>query len=273
MSERSVGILLIGLVIAGVLGLVLFTGAAGARGPRAGDVDPRVFFGDRPPPAARTIAQLEERVPGAVRPIVPVQRQIALAFRDAAGYLLILLGVAASLVFARGPVLAGYRATHGGWRAHLRLLALGGALLAVVGSALFLMFISMLGVVAGPQTGLGTAVGVASGRGGFVLGPAPLLEVGVTAIAVAIVLVAIVVIVGLAAASWRLGDWIVSLRPLSRLGQGTPPTLIALLGASLVYLVSQLPVIGPVVLVGAVAYALGIVAAARLGPAAAAPVA
>jgi len=261
-SERGIGVVLIAVVVAATLGLLLFVGAAGARTERGGQVDPRVFFGDRPPPAARTIAQIQERVPGAVRPLVPVQRQVAAAFREAAGYLLVLLGVAAALVFARGPVVAGYRASLGGWRTQVRALALGGALLALIVSALFLTFASILGVVA-----VDAPVGPVGARGGFALGPASVLQVGITAVGVAIVLLGIVALVGLAAAAWRVGDAIVSFRPLARIGQVTPPTLIALLGASLVYLVAQLPVIGPIVLIGALAYALGIVAAARLAPA------
>lgn len=261
MSDRGIGALLVGVVLAAVLGLVLFVGAAGARSAGTGAVEPRVFFGDRPPPAARTVAQIQERVPPAVRPLVPVQRQVAVAFREAAAYLLVLMSVGAALVFARGPVLAAYRATLGGWRAHLRALGLGVALLAVIGSALFLMFTSMLGVVAGPAVRFDGAA-----RGGFSLGPASLLQVGITAIAVAIVLIAIVAAVGAAAAAWRLGDAILSLRPLARFGRATPPILIALLGASLVYLVTQLPVVGNLALVLATAYALGAVAAARLAP-------
>lgn len=262
MTDRGLGALLVAVVLAAVLGLVLFVGAAGARSAGTGAVEPRVFFGDRPPPAARTVAQIQERVPPAVRPLVPVQRQVAVAFREAAAYLLVLMSVGAALLFARGPVLAAYRATLGGWRAHLRALGLGVALLAVIGSALFLMFTSMLGVVAGP------AARFEGARGGFSLGPASLLQVGITAIAVAIVLIAIVAAVGAAAAAWRLGDALLSLRPLARLGRATPPMLIGLLGASLVYLITQLPVVGDLALVLAIAYALGIVAAARLAPAA-----
>ncbi|MEX2046054.1 MAG: hypothetical protein WEE03_02750 [Chloroflexota bacterium] len=265
MSDRGVGVALVTVVLAAVLGLVLFIGAAGARSAGTGAVEPRLFFGDRPPPAARTIAQIQERLPGAVRPLVPVQRQIALVFSEAAGYLLVLLAVGTALVFARGAVLAAYRVTLGGWRAHLRSLALGGALLAVIGSALFLLFMATLGVVAGPPSP------VAVGRGGFALGPASLLQVGTTAIGVAIVLIAIVATIGFAAAAWRLGDAALSLRPLARLGQATPPTLIALLGASLVYLVTQIPLIGQMALVLALAYALGTAAAARLAPAPAGP--
>lgn len=261
MSDRGLGALLVAVVLAAVLGLVLFVGAAGARSAGTGAVEPRVFFGDRPPPAARAIAQIQERVPPAMRPIVPVQRQVATLFREAAAYLLVLMSVGAALVFARGPVLAAYRATLGGWRAHLRALGLGIALLAVIGSALFLMFTSMLGVVAGP---VARFEGV---RGGFSLGPAFLLQLGITAIAVAIVLIAIVAAVGAAAAAWRLGDAVLSVRPLARFGRATPSMLIALLGASLVYLVTQLPVVGNLALVVAIAYALGTVAAARLAPA------
>ncbi len=272
MSDRGTGVILVTVVLAAVLGLVLFIGAAGARSAGTGAVEPRVFFGDRPPPAARTIAQIQERVPGAVRAFVPVQRQVAIAFSEAAGYLLVLLAVGTALVFARGAVVSAYRVTLGGWRVHVRSLALGGALLAVIGSALFLLFMATLGVVAGPPTPFTaerpeTAAAVAVGRGGFALGPASLLQVGTTTIGVAIVLIAIVATIGFAAAAWRLGDAALSLRPLARLGQATPPTLIALLGASLVYLVTQLPVIGQLALVLALAYALGTVAAARLAPA------
>lgn len=259
MSDRGLAVLLVSAVLAVGLGLVLFIGAAGgARGDR-GEGDPRVFFGDRPPPAARTIGQVQERVPGAVRGLVPVQRQVASASREAAAYLLTLLFVGSALVFARGPVIAAYRATHGGWRAQLRVLALGGALIAVVTSAIVLLFISMLGAVAAPSPG-------ALVTRGFALGVGPLLQVGVTAIGVAVVLVGLVVVVGFAAASWRLGDAIVALRPLARLGQGTPATLIALLGASLLYVIAQVPLVGNVVGLVVLAYALGAVATARLAP-------
>ncbi|OGO73050.1 MAG: hypothetical protein A3G84_06020 [Chloroflexi bacterium RIFCSPLOWO2_12_FULL_71_12] len=267
MSDRSIAVLLGAVMIAGVLGLVLFIGAAAALGERGGETDPRVFFGDRPPPAARTVAQIQERVPGAVRPLVPAQRQVAAAVRDGAGYLLVLIGVAAALVFARGPVVAGYRATLGGWRTQLRALALGGALMGVIASALFLTFVSMLGTVAARGPSLETAAGTGrSLAANAALGP--LLQVGVTTIAVAIVLVSIVATIGLAAASWRIGDRLLQVRPLSRIGQSAPPTLVALLGVSVVYVLAHIPVVGPLVTLAAVAYALGVVAVARLAHAA-----
>lgn len=266
MSDRGIAVALISIVIASVLGLLLFVGAAGARTERFGEVSPRVFFGDRPPPAARTVAQIQERVPGPVRVVVPAERQVALAFREAAGFLLVLLAVAAALVFARASVVAGYRVTLGGWRSHARTLVLGAALLAVAISALFLMFVTMLGAVAGPTQVIQQVEGPAGaiavrGQAAFL---GPLLQVGITTIAVAMVLIGLVVVVGLAAASWRIGDKVMSLRPFARFGQSAPATLMALLGVSLIYLLIQVPVIGPVVLVGSVAYALGIVAAVRL---------
>ena len=193
MSDRGLAVLLVSAVLAMGLGLVLFIGAAGgARGDRPGDGDPRVFFGDRPPPAARTIGQVQERVPGAVRGLVPVQRQVASASREAAGYLLTLLFVGSALVFARGPVIAAYRATHGGWRAQVRVLALGGALLAVMTSAIVLLFISMLGAVAAPSAG-------ALAARGFALGVGPLLQIGVTAIGVQVVGLDHIVVVAMSA--------------------------------------------------------------------------
>jgi hypothetical protein len=265
MTDRGIALLAGALVVAAVLGMILFTGAIGMRFEAAGEARrPGVFVGDRPPPAARTIEQVQARLPAAVRPIVPMQRQVASAFRDAAAYLLILLGVAAALVFARGAVTAIYRSSLGGWRVHARALVLGAALLAVMASALFLLFVVMLGSAVGSDRQVGTAVGPAPGVGAGAAF-APLLQVGVTAVSVALVLVGLVGLVGLAAASWRLGDAILSLRPLTRLAQGTPATLVALLGVSLIYLLAQVPFIGPMIGMAAVAYAIGSVAAARLG--------
>lgn len=271
MTDRGIFVIAGAIVLAGVIGGLLLVGAVSAQPERRGEFRARVFFGDRPPPAARTIEQVQERVPAAVRPLVPVQRELAGAFREAASYLLVLIGVAAALVFARGQVAATYRASLGGWRTQTRVLLLGGAVLAVIVSSLFLVFVVMLGTVAGvDRAGGGPGPIPVPGPGaGIALGP--LLQVGVTAASVALVLVALVALIGLAAAAWRIGDAIVSSRPLARISQGAPATLVALLGVSVVYVLTQLPVIGPLVLLGTVAYALGLVAAARLAPAAATP--
>lgn len=270
MTDRGVAYAIAALVVASVLAILLFAGVADAQARVGGGSATRVSFGERPPPAAQTIGQIDERFPGAVRPAVLAQRQVGFAFREAAGYLLALIGVAGALLFAHGAVVAGYRASLGGWRVQLRALALGAALLAVIMSALFLMFVTLLGAFGGPAQELGAGgqpvlvqrVSAAAG---------PFLQVGVTAIAVAIVLIGLVVIVGIAAASWRLGDRIFALRPLARIGQAAPPTLVAITGISLIYLATQIPVAGRVVELAALAYALGIVASARLSPASSTP--
>lgn len=261
MTDRGIFVIAGAILLAGVIGALLLVGAVSAQTERRGESRGRVFFGDRPPPAARTIEQVQERVPSPIRVLVPVQRQIAGAFRDAASYLLLLIGVAAALVFAREQVVAGYRSSLGGWRTHLRVLVLGGALLALAASAAFLSFVVLLGTLTAPL-GPGVAVDPARPVGMAIFGP--LLQVAVTAVSVAIVLVALVALVGLAAASWRIGDAIMSSRFVARVVQGAPATLVALLGVSLIYLLAQIPMIGTVIAVSTIAYAIGLVAAARL---------
>ena len=73
-----------------------------------------------------------------------------------------------------------------------------------------------------------------------------------------------VLLSGFAAASWRLGDAIFRVRQLRRYNGRVPPPLIALLGASLIYIAWQLPYLGAIAVVGALAYALGAVVTARL---------
>jgi hypothetical protein len=60
---------------------------------------------------------------------------------------------------------------------------------------------------------------------------------------------------------------------MSRWAGGIPGPLVALIGATILYILVQLPAVGGVVAVVVIAYALGAVVVARLGhgPAAAAP--
>lgn len=259
MSRRD-GLFAFGaLVVAVVVTGLLLVGAMATRPDRPGELRPRVFFGDRSPPVGRTIEQIQERVPPAARPFVPLTRGVAAGFADAAGYVLLLIGVSGTLIFAREQVLAGYRTSIGGWRVQLRTLGLGTALLVLIASASFLAFVALLGSLAGPGPT----------RGGFPF--QPLLQIGVSAVSVVIVLAGIVALVGFSAAAWRLGDALLALRPLARFGQRVPAPLAALLGATIVYLLAQLPVAGNAVVLLVVAYSLGTVTAARLarGPTAA----
>ena len=80
----------------------------------------------------------------------------------------------------------------------------------------------------------------------------------------------LIALVGFTAASWRLGDIMFGLGPLRRWAGGVPAAVIALLGATVLYILMQLPVIGGVIALAILAYALGAVVVARLGPSAAA---
>lgn len=262
MTDRGIAVLAGAIVLAAVVGGFLVIGALGTQPERRGEFRSRFFFGDRPPPAARTIEQVQDRVPQPLRALVAPQRQVAGAFREAAGYLLLVLAVAAALVFGRDQVVAAYRASLGGWRAQARVLALGIALLAIIASAVFLSAVVLLGSLAGPAGPVGPGGPGALGA---------LLQLVVTAVSVVAVIVAIVALVGFAAASWRLGDAIVSIGPLARIGQAAPSAIVALLGATVVYVLTQLPAIGPLIALVALAYAIGSAATARIAHVTATP--
>ena len=81
---------------------------------------------------------------------------------------------------------------------------------------------------------------------------------------VVLVAAGIAALVGFAAASWRLGDALFRAPPLRRYSARVPAPLIALLGATLIYIAWQIPYLGAVAVVGALSYALGAVVTARL---------
>lgn len=250
MPQRDALLVLAAVILAVGVAAVLLVGAVGTP---AREARPRFFVGRQPPPPERSIEQLERAVPPEVRAFVPLQRQVAATAGDAAGYLLVLLGVSASLVLAREGVLASYRASLGGWRTQLRLAGTGAAIVALVASASFLAFVVLVGA----------AATVAGPRGPFG-GPQPFLQGGLVALTVGLVFVGLIALVGFAAASWRLGDALLSLRPLARWSSAVPRPLVALIGASLIYLAAQLPTVGAAIAFGAIAYALGAVITARL---------
>jgi hypothetical protein len=213
----------------------------------------RIFFDARSsPPPARTVTEAQRGLPGALQPIVPVQRGVTDTARDAAGYLLTLLATSAALVLAREQVVATYRASLGGWRSQLRVLLSGLAVIGVAVSAAALTWIVFLGSVATLRSA------------GLVAVPAA-LQMGLAAFSVFIVAAGIAALVGFAAASWRLGDAIFRVPRLRRYSGTVPGPLIALLGATLIYIAWQIPYLGAVAVVGALAYALGAVVTARLG--------
>jgi len=77
----------------------------------------------------------------------------------------------------------------------------------------------------------------------------------------------LVTFVGFAATSWRLGDALFGLRAVNRWAAGIPGPLVALIGATILYVLMQLPAVGGVITFAVVAYALGAVVVARLGAA------
>lgn len=250
MSHRDSLLVLAGIVLASAIGAVLFVGTQVADAPGA---RPRVYvdFAGRSAMPARPLAETQRNVPGMFRAFVPMQRNISNGARDAAGYLLVLLGVSAALVLARGPVLGAYRATAGGWRAQLRILATGAAVVALVGSALFLASVVILSTLAN---------GFRQAPGGIQLG----LQIGFMAGAGIAVIVGLAALIGYAAVSWRVGDALFGTRPLARWAPRVGPGIVALVGATLLYLAMQLPVVGAVGAGAVLLYSLGAVTAARL---------
>jgi hypothetical protein len=144
-----------------------------------------------------------------------------------------------------------YRASLGGWRSQLRVLLSGLAVIGVGASAAALAWIVLLGSLSGLRTA------------GLVGVPAA-LQVGLAAFSVALVVVGLAALVGFAAASWRLGDLLFRVGRLRRYNGIVPAPLIALLGATLIYIAWQIPYLGALAVVDTPAYALGAVVTARL---------
>jgi len=258
MTGRDPIVALGALVIAVGIAAILLVGSMSAAGPEAGRE--RFFFvnfAGRSAPVARPANVEGSNVPVPLRAVVPFQRGVSDAARDAAGYLLAIIGVAAVLVLGRAQVLGVYRASHGGWRAQLRVIGTGVAVLLVFVSASFLGGVALLGTV---------ATGFRGAPAGIQLG----LQVGLMTMAVFAAGFLLTALVGFTAASWRLGDIMFGLGPLRRWAGGVPAAVIALLGATVLYILMQLPVIGGVIAIAILAYALGAVVVARLGPSAAA---
>ena len=253
MTGRDPIVALGALVIAVGVAAILLVGSMSAAGPESGRE--RFFFvnfAGRSAPVARPANIDGSNVPVPLRAVVPFQRGVSDAARDAAGYLLAIIGVAAVLVLGRDQVLGVYRASRGGWRSQLRVLGMGIAVLLVFASASFLGGVALLGTV---------ATGFRGAPAGIQLG----LQVGLMTMAVFAAGFLLIALVGFTAASWRLGDIIFGAGPLRRWAGTIPGALIALLGATVLYVLMQLPAIGGVVGFAVLAYALGAVVVARLG--------
>ena len=247
MRQRDALIVLGAVMLAVGISAILLASSLAAASPGR-----RIFFDARSsPPPARTVTEAQRDLPAALQPILPVQRALTDTARDAAGYLLTLLATSAALVLAREQVVTTYRASLGGWRSQLRVLLSGLAVLGIGASAAALAWIVFLG-------------SVATLRSAGLVGVPAALQVGLAAFSVVIVVAGLVALVGFAAASWRLGDALFRVPRLRRYNGRVPAPLIALLGATLIYISWQLPYLGAIAVVGVPAYALGAVVTARL---------
>jgi len=254
MTGRDTVFALGAIVIALAIATILLVGSMAAGADETGRSRSFFFvnFGNRAVPV-RTAAAAGD-VPFPLRAVVPFQRGVSDTARDAAGYLLVVIGVAPVLVLGRTQVLGAYHAARGTWRDQLRVLGTGVAVLLLLASATFLGGVVLLGALAA----------------GFREAPAAIqfgLQVGLMTMAVFVAALLLVTFVGFAAASWRLGDALFGLRAMNRWGGGIPGPLVALIGATILYVLMQLPAVGGVVAFAVVAYALGAVVVARLGAA------
>lgn len=253
MTGRDSIVALGAIVVALGFAVILLVGsmsAAGADGARQ-----RFFFvnfANRGATGIRAQVPAGNEVPAPLRAVVPFQRGVSSAARDAAGYLLVVIGVSAALVLGRDQVLRAYQASRGGWQSQLRVFGTGVAVLLLLVSATFLGGVVLLGTV---------ATGFREAPTGIQLG----LQVGLMTMAVFAAVFLLIALIGFAGASWRLGDAIFGARPMRTWAGRAPGALIALLGATILYVLMQLPAIGGAIGFAVLAYALGAVVVARLG--------
>ena len=254
MTRRDVVIVLGTLAVAVGLSAILFVGAAATSPDTAPEqaARPRVFFDQRAAlPPGRTVGDAQRRVAGPLQAIVPLQREISDTARDAAGLLLTLLLTASTLVLANGQVVAVYRASLGDWRTQARVLAAGFVVVGLAISTAALAWVVYLNYVTSAlrDTPFGAPVA---------------LQVGLTAFAVVCVFALLALLVGFAATAWRLGDALLHTRALSRFQTQIPAPVVALAGATILFVLWQIPALGAFALAAVVAYALGAVVTARL---------
>ena len=254
MTGRDTVFALGAIVIALAIATILLVGSMAAGADETGRSRSFFFvnFGNRATPVRPAVAAGDVPIP--LRAVVPFQRGVSDTARDAAGYLLVVIGVAAVLVLGRTQVLGAYHAARGTWRDQLRVLGTGVAVLLLLASAAFLGGVVLLGALAAGFREAPTAIQFG-------------LQVGLMTMAVFVAALLLVTFVGFAAASWRLGDALFGLRAVNRWAGGVPGPLVALIGATILYVLMQLPAVGGVVAFAVVAYALGAVVVARLGAA------
>lgn len=262
MTGRDTVFALAAIVVAIAIATVLLVGSMSQSTATDEQGRPRFFFanfGGRVVQPVRTAIGTGD-VPVPLRAVVPFQRGVSNTARDAAGYLLVVIAVSAALVLGRDQVLGAYHAARGTWREQLRVLGTGIAVLLLIASASFLGGVVLIGSLAS---------GFREAPAGIQFG----LQIGLMTIAVFAALFLLVAVVGFTAASWRLGDTLFGTRILTGWAGRIPAPLVALIGATILYVLMQLPAVGGLIAFVVVAYALGAVVVARIAPAAVPPTA
>jgi hypothetical protein len=202
-------------------------------------------------PTAQPQTVAERQLPPEVRrllaPLIPVERNLSDAGREAAALFVVLLATAAALVLGRDQVVRIRAATAGGAAEQLRIVGLGGAVVVALGCGLFLAVFVLLR----------TVIGLAAPSAGLVL------QTIVTAVSVCLLVVAVAALLGFTAAAWRAGTWFLAFRPFRGIGERVPTGLVTLAAAALIFLLAQVPMLGRLVAVAVLAYSLGAFVRAR----------
>lgn len=250
MTQRDTLLVVGGVLLAAAVSVLLLASVLVRQGPAG---RPGVVVGRSPVPTARPIAELERRLPVEFRflaPILPVQRGVSDVARGAAGLLLVLVVTSSTLVLAREQVVRAHAASVGGLAEQARVLGVGVGVLVVIASAVLLGWVFLLTSVIGQTPQL------------FLFG----LQVVLALFAIVLLILGIAALLGFCVASWRFGVRLLTLPAWRRAGEQVPAAAATLLGATLLYLAAQLPVVGPLISALVLAYSLGAFVLGRLAP-------
>ncbi len=246
MTRRDVLFVILGVLAAAVVSLLLVVAVLARPGGR-----PNVVVG-RPVPTPQPITVVERRIPPEFRallaPLLPVERNLSDAGREAATVLLVVLATGGAWVLARDQVVKIRASTIGDAAEQLRILGIGVAVLIAAASALFLAVFVLLRLVIGlaPQQ-------VAFG-----------LQTILSTLAVVLLLAGIAALLGFTATALRLGSWLLGLRPWRGIGARVPPGIAALIAAALIVLLAETPIVGRLMTAILLAYSLGAFVRMRL---------